>query len=63
MTDRIDYLDFGYMNGWREYPKEYEECVSHKDHDRITTDHGCYKTDHKTVCHTCRIIWHVDSGD
>lgn len=57
-----DYLYLGYVNDWWDKPPpEYTKCMLATGHDITTsTTTDCI---HTTYCHTCRIMWRMDSSD
>jgi hypothetical protein len=54
------YKDLGWMNGWKETPKEYI-FHSKKNHKVWVNQFARCGNDYK--CPVCKIKWSVDSGD
>ena len=59
------YRDLGWANAWSKLPDEVAECRA-AGHLTIEVDNAMYRyrgTDWITICHACKMLYHVDSSD
>jgi hypothetical protein len=61
-----DYDELGTMNGWKENPPKFDECVhpheQTNDHSRVVNGRRRTNTWQEMVCHICRFKYGIDSS-
>lgn len=61
MTE-IEFIDLGWVNGWKEMPKIVKKCRKQK-HEVIDFDHsGNRGLHHEVKCNICKYIYYYDSS-